>query len=205
MYFVKAVYLRRHGNPGGWFADNRRSGGGPVIDLGVHVLDLARFIVGGRAVSVYAVTHKMPGKQAVSNAPHLSADSGQIHDVEDFASALIRMDNGVTIQFETSWNHHVESDVFQLEVFGTKGGATVYPKVSIATDDFGGACNIQPLHSNNEHNPNYDFDEEIAHFIQVIKGVEQPIVTADDGVECMRITDAIYESANEQREIRITR
>lgn len=205
LYYVKAVYLRRHGNPGGWFADNSRSGGGPVIDLGVHVLDLARFIAGGQAVSVSAVTHKMPGEQAASNAPHMSADNGQIHDVEDFASALIRMDNGVTIQFETSWNHHVESDVFQIEVYGTKGGATAYPKVRITTDDFGVACNIQPLHSNNEHSPNYDFDEEIAHFIEVIRGAEQPIVTAEDGVECMRITDAIYESANEQREIRITR
>ena len=205
IYYVKATYLRRNGNPGGWFSDMQRSGGGPVIDLGVHVLDLARYISGGKAISVYAVTNKMQDVSTTSNAPHISIDSGDIHDVEDFASALIRMDNNITIQFETSWNHHVESDLFQFEVYGTKGGARAYPKVFIMTDMAGEINDFHPLHSIHEENPNYDFDKEIEHFINVIRGVEVPICNAEDGVEIMRITDAIYLSARERKEIRIER
>jgi len=43
IYYAKATYLRRNGNPGGWFGDKARSGGGPLIDLGVHIIDLCRF------------------------------------------------------------------------------------------------------------------------------------------------------------------
>ena len=57
LYYAKATYLRRNGNPGGWFGDKSRSGGGPLIDLGVHVIDLVRFIFGNpKPVSVYGVT-----------------------------------------------------------------------------------------------------------------------------------------------------
>ena len=57
LYYAKATYLRRHGNPGGWFCDKSRSAGGPLIDLGVHVIDLTRYLMGNpRPVSVYGVT-----------------------------------------------------------------------------------------------------------------------------------------------------
>ena len=46
IYYAKAQYLRRNGNPGGWFGDKSRSGGGPLIDLGVHVIDLVRYLMG---------------------------------------------------------------------------------------------------------------------------------------------------------------
>ena len=44
IYFAKASYLRRNGNPEGWFGDKSRSGGGPLYDLGVHVIDFVRYI-----------------------------------------------------------------------------------------------------------------------------------------------------------------
>jgi len=62
LYFAKATYLRRHGAPGGWFGDKSRSGGGPLIDLGVHVTDLARYLAGNpKPVSVYGVTFNKLG------------------------------------------------------------------------------------------------------------------------------------------------
>ena len=57
IYYAKATYLRRKGNPGGWFGDKARSGGGPLIDLGVHVIDLTRFLMDNpKPVSVYGAT-----------------------------------------------------------------------------------------------------------------------------------------------------
>src|SRR5690606_13303607 len=46
IYSAKASCLRRLGNPGGWFADKDRSGGGPLIDLGVHVIDVCWYLMG---------------------------------------------------------------------------------------------------------------------------------------------------------------
>ena len=46
VYYAKATYLRKNGCPGGWFGDKRFSGGGPLIDLGVHVIDLSRYLAG---------------------------------------------------------------------------------------------------------------------------------------------------------------
>jgi len=206
VYYIKSTYLRRHGYPGGWFGDSVRSGGGPVIDLGVHVLDLARFVAGGNAISVSASTQKMPEPLSCESAsPHVSIEKGSIHDVEDFATALIRMDNGVTVLMETSWNHHIQEDVFQFEVYGTKGGAKAYPSVAIFEDEEGKPVDRRLDHSNHPESPNYDFDQEIAHFIAVCKGKTSALCTALDGVEVMRIVDALYDSAKTGREVIITR
>lgn len=206
IYYVKTTYLRRRGYPGGWFGDSSRSGGGPVIDLGVHVLDLARFIAGGDVHSVVASTHKMPAKEGYkSHSPHISIEDGAIHDVEDFATALIRMNNGMIIQLETSWNHHIPEDVFQFEVYGTKGGAKAYPKLAIFEDEQEKTINRQIEHSNHEDQPNYDFDCEIRHFTEVLRGLEAPLCTASDGVEVMRMIDAIYESAATGTEVIVRR
>lgn len=206
VYYIKSTYLRRHGYPGGWFGDSLRSGGGPVIDLGVHVLDLARFVVGGNAISVSATTHKMPEPLSFKSAsPHMSIEEGSIHDVEDFAAALVRMDNGVAVLMETSWNHHIPEDVFQFEVYGTRGGAKAYPNVAIFEDEEGKPVDRKLDHSNHPESPNYDFDREIAHFISVCRGETSALCTAGDGVEVMRIVDALYRSAKTGREIPITR
>ena len=62
VYFIKASYLRRAGFPGGWFGDKSRSGGGPLIDLGVHVIDLSRYVIGNpKPVSVFGATFNKLG------------------------------------------------------------------------------------------------------------------------------------------------
>ena len=62
IYYTKASYLRRNGSPGGWFGDIKRSGGGPLIDLGVHVIDLVRYLCGKpKAITVTGVTFNKLG------------------------------------------------------------------------------------------------------------------------------------------------
>lgn len=57
IYYSKATYLRRHGAPSGWFCDKARSGGGPILDLGVHVIDQTRILMGRPIfVSVFAAS-----------------------------------------------------------------------------------------------------------------------------------------------------
>lgn len=126
IYYAKAQYVRRHGNPGGWFGNKALSGGGPVIDLGVHVLDRARYLMGKpNPVSVYAVTFEKLGPQRelknnVGWQPENAKDT-DVCDVEDFATALIRFDNGAVIQLETSYDVHLPSSS-GLSLCGEKGG-----------------------------------------------------------------------------------
>ncbi|MDD4414521.1 MAG: Gfo/Idh/MocA family oxidoreductase, partial [Oscillospiraceae bacterium] len=132
IYYAKATYLRRCGNPGGWFGDKSRSGGGPLIDLGVHVIDLVRFLMGNpRAVSVYGATfnklgsrNNIKGNVAYSSAHKSSQD---IYDVEDLATAMIRFDNQAVLSVETSFNLNIKKDEGKIELFGTKAGAKIDP------------------------------------------------------------------------------
>ena len=69
LYYAKATYLRRNGCPGGWFSDKARSGGGPLIDLGVHVIDLVRYLMNGpKPVSAYGATFSGFGKRSSDSA-----------------------------------------------------------------------------------------------------------------------------------------
>ena len=106
IYYSKATYLRRDGNPNGWFGDKTRSGGGPLIDLGVHVIDLVRYLMGRpMPVSVYGATYqKLYNRPDVKKIPgRYQATRGRDDDpctVEDLATALIRFDNGATLHIE---------------------------------------------------------------------------------------------------------
>ena len=127
IYYAKATYLRRNGNPGGWFGDKSRSAGGPLIDLGVHVIDLTRYLMGNpKPVSIYGVTY-----QKLFNRPHIKGAKGytsissgnhDICDVEDFASAMIRYDNGAVLSIEASFSLNIKNDQGTIELFGDKAG-----------------------------------------------------------------------------------
>ena len=103
IYLTKAIYTRRVGNPGGWFSDKSKSGGGPLIDLGVHVIDLSRYLMGmHKPVSVYGATfNKLGDKLNIKGIGHYHpADfdaKTNICDVEDSVIALIRFDNGAVL------------------------------------------------------------------------------------------------------------
>ena len=128
LYFAKATYLRRHGAPGGWFGDKSRSGGGPLIDLGVHVTDLARYLAGNpKPVSVYGVTfNKLGDRRGMTGRDgYTSSGAGRqdIFDVEDLAAALIRFDSGLVLSLEASFSLNIKEDEGTIELFGTKAGA----------------------------------------------------------------------------------
>lgn len=205
LYYSKATYLRRNGNPGGWFGDKSRSGGGPLIDLGVHVIDLVRFLMGNpKPVSVYGATFQKlfdrPNIKAGKNYTSTDAAAGDICDVEDLASALIRFDNGAVLSVEAAFSLNIKEDTGTVELFGTKGGAKLSPKLEIYNDINGYLTNISF-----DADTSMDFDQifvnEINHFVDCINGKAECIAPAEDGVTLMAILDAIYESAKTGHEV----
>ena len=207
IYYAKATYLRRNGNPGGWFGDKSRSGGGPLIDLGVHVIDLVRYLMGNpKAVSVYGATfHKLGNRKnikSVKNYASVSAGKDDICDVEDFAAAMIRFDNGAVLNVETSFSLNLKKDEGDIQLFGTKGGVRLDPEFEMFTETNGYLSDIK-LATQTALDFNGLFENEIAHFVDCVLNDKPFRSPAEDGVEMMKILDAVYKSAAIGKEIRL--
>ena len=198
VYYASAGWRRMRYIPGlgGWFTQKKFSGGGPLIDLGVHMLDLTRWILGRpRVATVSASTYGHLGKR-------IAAGEGKTFDVEDLASAHIRFENGATLHLEVSWALNFEQrEKIYLQLSGTGGGLSSVnydykdKEVSIFREHEGVVTRTEPL--------NYPaaFENAQQHFVDCILRDREPDASADDGVEIMRLLDAIYESARLGREV----
>ncbi|MBQ3049937.1 MAG: Gfo/Idh/MocA family oxidoreductase [Oscillospiraceae bacterium] len=205
IYYAKATYLRRSGCPGGWFGNKAISGGGPLIDLGVHVIDLSRYLAGNpKPVSVSGVTYSNLGKNRALGAEvawdmENKKRDEEIYNVEDFVSAMVRFENGFTLSVEASFNLNCKSDSGEIQLFGTKGGAALTPKLEIYTDVAGRFVNIQPAV---DVGFSMDaFNDEMKGFVDAAMRGKPCRATAEDGVMLMKIIDGIYRSAETGREV----
>lgn len=206
IYYAKASYLRRNGAPGGWFGDKSRSGGGPLIDLGVHVIDLVRYMIGKpRAVSVYGTTFtKLKNRPGIRSHKEYVSSTGTeevIFDCEDLACALIRFDNGTVLSIEASFSLNTGAGENSVQLFGTKGGVKLAEEVTLYSEMDGYLTNVTFDYPTGL-NFNQIFEKEMAHFIACVRGeLTECRNPAEDGVELMKILDAIYLSAESGHEV----
>lgn len=205
LYYAKATYLRRKGSPGGWFGDKSRSGGGPLIDLGVHVIDLVRYLMGNpKPVSIYGATFKklFDRKNVKDEVGYTSSSKtdNDIFDVEDLVTAMIRFDNGAVLSIESSFSLNIKNDEGKIELFGTKAGAKLDPDLQLFTEVNGYMANVN-LNTSTALSFNGLFAKEIDHFVSCLKDGIPCKSPAQDGVDIMTIIDAIYESAKTGHEV----
>lgn len=205
LYYAKATYLRRDGNPGGWFGDKARSGGGPLIDLGVHVIDLVRYLSGNpKPVSVYGATfQKLFNREgSIGRTKYLSssATDHDICDVEDLASAMIRFDNGEVLAVEAAFSLNLKKDTGTIELFGTKAGAKLDPELEIYTDVNNYQADVN-LVAPSALSFDGLFENEINHYVDCVINGTVCKSPAEDGIEMMKILDAVYESASTGHEV----
>lgn len=207
IYYAKASCLRRLGNPGGWFADVNRSGGGPLIDLGVHVIDLCWYLMGRpKPVTVSGNTYRKLGNRA--NVQHLSfykaADyDASVNTVEDMANALIRFENGASLAVDVSFTLHTKQDEIAVKLYGDKGGAELEPALALMLEKHDTILNAFPQTDHPSFHFDSAFQHEIDHFIDCCLSGQTPISSVDDGVEIMKILRAVYESSEKGAEIRL--
>lgn len=204
LYYAKATYLRRNGNPGGWFGDKSRSAGGPLIDLGVHVIDLTRYLMGNpKPVSVYGATFQKllnrPGIITPKAYYSTSAGPNDICDVEDLASAMIRFENGAILQVEAAFSLNLKEDTGSVQLFGTKGGARLAPGLELYSELNGYMTDVTPVCPPESFDD--EFQAEVDHFVDCFANGEPCRSPAEDGVQIMRILDAVYESARTGHEV----
>ena len=199
---ARVGYERRNGCPGGWFGDIRYSGGGPLTDLGVHVMDLARYLAGRPTpVSAYGIIGYNADAQNVAASDWSVDTTGKFeHNCEDYAIGFIRFDNGFTIEVNTSFNLRLENRRNGVQLIGTKSGLELDNPSKFYTQEEDGTID-------SEGYPTCDFNglftAEIAHFIDCVRNGTECIAPAHDGVVLMQMIDAIYESARTGKEVAI--
>lgn len=204
VYYSKAYYVRRHGNPGGWFADKARSGGGPIIDLGVHVIDQTRYLMGNpKPVSVYAAaSNKLGNRPYLKNSEEWKprgASDEDICTVEDFGTALIRYDNGAVTHLECSYDINGDN-MNKKQLYGTKAGMDLTSGVKIYGECNGFLADID-VKTNGYKDSEIAFVAELSHFVDCVANGTECRAKAEDGIVVMKILDAIYESARTGHEV----
>ncbi len=202
IYHAKATWVRSRGIPqgiGGWFTEKQRSGGGALIDIGVHALDSVWYLMGTpRPISVSA--------QVYRNFEHLVA--GSKFDVDDAAFGFIRFANGAVVALETSWAGNLtddipQGDVFGRElnnsvVFGTKG--TIRLKPLTLFEDREGALETVAIAPPDAAD---SFQLQLQNFVDAISGRAAPVNSAEQAYQLMEMLDAIYASSALGREVPI--
>ncbi|MGN8644798.1 Gfo/Idh/MocA family protein [Gracilibacillus sp. HCP3S3_G5_1] len=205
IYYAKASCLRRLGNPGGWFADKERSGGGPLIDLGVHIIDICWYLMGKPKVkTIRGNTYNQLGNR--SNIENLAFYKAADYDpeqnsVEDMANALITFENGASLMVDVSFTLHAKEDKIAVHLYGDKGGVELEPSLEIITEKYNTILNATPQTDHYTFDFEQAFQNEIDYFIGSIKGEKQTRSPVADGVEMMKILCGIYESSEKSTEI----
>jgi predicted dehydrogenase len=205
IYFAKCGWIRRNGIPGfgGWFTTKAMSGGGPLIDIGVHVMDLTMYLMGNPTpVSASGSTYAKFGPRGLGQSTWgAPAEGEKKYDVEDLATGLVKFDNGATLFIEASWASHIKDDFFYSTLLGTEGGAELEP-LTVYKAIQGVPADIHPKVPSGIPGGH---EGEIIHFVECIREGKQPIPTAEQGLHVLQILDAIYRSAQTGREVIIER
>lgn len=203
IYAARAGWMRRRGNPAGWFSQKALAGGGPLIDLGIHALDLTWWLMGKPApAAVSGATYREFGNyqsaDAITADPvmqiHQREKKREAYDVEDSAFGFVRFAGGEHLWLETAWALNCEKEDRYVILYGTKAGARINP-LRLFGDLDGTLVDMAP-----EVPDNNAYLEEVRHFVACLEGKETPIAPASDGVAVMQMVDALYRSAETGRE-----
>ena len=206
IYCGRCGWQRRRGIPGkgGWFTTKAQSGGGPLIDLGVHMIDLAIWLMGNpKPVAVSGCTYTKFADSDISDSVNSSFGDKKadgIFDVEDLAMGFIKFDNGACLQIEFSWASNVEKESVFVELRGNKAGAEIKDGIlKIYSEDNGTLEDILPKVVDN----NLIHGDNLRHFADVLLNGAEPDFTPEQGIDMIKILTAMYKSAETGMEVRL--
>jgi len=205
IYTAKTGWFRRKGIPGWgtWFTRMDQAGGGPLIDIGVHMLDLALYLMGNpKPVSVYGATYAEFGPKRKGIGTWGKPNWDGIYDVEDLATALIKMEDGSTLSLEVSWAVHMDTDNTPfIHLMGSEGGASYRGSTGkLLFEKFDQAQETELRKPEDDEGERARLSR---HFLQCVQEGKQPISNAWTGLANNLILDAIYESSRTGNEVKL--
>ncbi len=185
IFYIRCGWLRKQSSDQKWFINKNLSGGGVIIDLGILMLDLAMWILNDtklKSVSVQKFAHTTK-------------------NVEDSSMGFVRFADERVISFEVSWGLHSEWDKFHLAAFGTKGTAHLNPLRAYKRLDSGHVDYTLPTNSKITDMSKKSYENELKHFIATVRDKSPAVSSGEEAVLLMQLLDAIYKSAEQQKEI----
>jgi predicted dehydrogenase len=197
-YHVRASWMRARGTPigTGWYGEKSRSGGGALIDMGIHMLDLAWSLLGEPApVSVYCATHRRLAGQTPEQADG---------DVEESAFALLKFEGGQTLELSSAWSLNLPtgSSGTMCRVFGERGSIDVCtPRGAVLYQHFTGKGEAKATTLKSPKTVNHE--ALFKHFRQCITTQAEPNPGSRQGVTLMEMIDALYRSAESGKSVAI--
>ncbi len=212
LYYAKAGWIRRQGIPGlgTWFTKAESAGGGALMDIGIHMLDMALHLMGEPDVlAASASTHAEFGPlgRGGTNVSISEVEENVPFEVEDLATAFLRLDGGGTLLLESSWAQWIPYDLCYVTLYGADGGATIewggdaqhpHRKLTVWTEVAGIPAELQPVAGPDGHHA-----AAVGAFAQKVRAGD---ATAHDGSLALRrarIIDACYASAAAGAEVAV--
>jgi len=198
--YVRVQALRRRGIPNwGVFGRKELQGGGPMIDIGVHLLEMAHYIVGSpKPISASGSCYTYMGNTKCDTVCPWPNWDHKTYTVEDLAVGFLKFDTGATMVVESSFVAHIEKDVYSIQIMGTKGGATSDPP-RIFMDHNGYMMNMEP----NFMGAQDGFEFKMRHFVDCVRDGVTCLAPGEDGWTVQKMLDGIYKSSELKKEVKI--
>jgi predicted dehydrogenase len=205
---VEANYVRRRGIPGrgSWFTDRAVAGGGALIDIGVHAVDLALYFLDfPEVVEVSGTTRsEFGGRDEYAFLRQWGADEGPGgFDVEDSATAFVRCADGATVSLEVAWaTNRPDSDEFVVR--GTEAGARLdrgAEELTVYEAGVGGANHLAT--TTVETQDAVTHRQEQRAFVEAVRAGRLDRNTVEEALAVQRVIDAVYRSAARGEAVRL--
>ncbi|PYI51560.1 Gfo/Idh/MocA family protein [Paenibacillus flagellatus] len=201
VYYAKALAIRRRAVPTwGVFLDEEKQGGGPLIDIGTHALDLTLWMMDNyKPVSVTgSVFHKLGQKENAANA--WGPWDPKKFTVEDSAFGFIKMENGATIVLESSWAlNTLQVGEARTVLCGTEGGADMEDGLRINGEQYSRLFDTKVKTDTGgvafyDGKKESDADLEARLWVEAVLNDTEPFVKAEQALVVTEILEALYES-----------
>lgn len=185
---TKSYGVHTNWGPGGWFTQKQLAGGGALVDMGIHAMDTARFLLGDpQPVSVYAKI----------------GTYYKNFDVDDTGLILVAWENGVTSYIESGWwQPHSDGPEAATQLYGEKGFGQLFPTLLEIPDPQTQKPEILKAgfkFPRKEHCLQSMYDAQMKYFMQCVESRQTPIPGWEEGLINMKILDAAYVSSSTGR------
>ena len=201
IYKASCGWERSSGIPGvgRWFTNKALSGGGCLIDLGVHYLDLTMSLLGWPQIASASnyIFNNHGGLESERIRRGYKSDRNGVYNVEDYSSGVISLKNGCVVEYTFSWASNIPKETRYVKLYGSKGSLSMVDDHvelynQIAGTMFTFVADLATIP---------DDMDECGHFVDCIIHNKKVLAPAEEGLKMMEIIDLLYQSANEKREI----
>ncbi len=201
VYYAKSTWIRRKGWPklnfapggtmgrGEWFIQKKMAGFGALGDIGVHLIDLAWYLMGTpKPVSVSAMLWT---KVAVAELKR----KGLPCEVDEMAAGTVRFEGGRLLNIDVCWDAHNEPTM-DVRIFGDKGGASVFPPKVYRGEDIMETTSLSTTYGG------YETVDPYGHFIDCICHPKKALIASgEENVSMIKMLDGFARSARLGKEV----